>query len=451
MTAPALSILDLLHFDAPTQEQKTALLAMADFTKETNTDDFFILSGAAGTGKSSIMSALVGWLNQKDVAYQIAAPTGRAARIIGRKTNTLASTVHSLIYKAVPNPETGVVHFKMKLMDEDTRTIFIIDEASMVAAKPNREDALFVAPDSLLSDLARFVKGCNPANKIIFLGDRNQLPPVGEQDSYALQPEYLQKTFSWTGNRHFLTEVKRQEDGSRILKNARQLREAVEAFTKPPVLDAPSVGHNTWQTAKHFADTFRKDGAGSLVAIGRSHKQNRIFNEAVREKMFGSGAPLIRPGDLMLVTQNWNRNGERLYNGDHVVVEEVALDQQETVGGLHFCAVKLRYKKMDDTEGVLEDYMLLDCLLADNGKVEGTKEKVLRHERNAKNVRYRESGNPEDDKYVGALRLMYGYAITCNKAQGGEWEKVYVNTFGVQDAKWLYTAVTRAKEELYKF
>ncbi len=451
MKTPVLSILDLLHFDCPTQEQKAALLAMANFVKEESTDDFFILCGAAGTGKSSIMSALVGYLNQMDVAYQIAAPTGRAARVIGRKTNTLTSTVHSLIYIPKPNSETGIVHFTPRPTDDDTRTIFVIDEASMMSAQKQAEDgAMFVAPSSLLQDFATHIKACNPKNKVIFLGDRYQLPPVGEQESRALQATYLETNFSWKGSAHLLTEVKRQADGSQILKNATRLRKAVDEGGSL-LVEAPRVGHNVWATAAHFVAQRKSYDMDTMVAIGRSHRQNRVFNEAVREKMFGNKPVAIKAGDLMLVTQNWTRNGQTLYNGDHVAVEHVNLDSRDSAGGLWFCTAKLRYKRLDGSEGEIEDYILLDCMVPDDGKLTSVQEKALRGERHAKNLQYRESGNAEDDRYVGAIRLMYGYAITCNKAQGGEWEKVYLNVFKAEDARWLYTAVTRAKEELVKF
>ncbi len=446
----AISILDCLHFDAPTTEQKNALLAMADFVKETNTDDFLILCGAAGTGKSSIMSAVVGYLNNHDFAYQIAAPTGRAARLLGRKTNTLASTIHSLIYTVKTDRETGKVYFIPRDADNDTRTIFIIDEASMINAKPSIvDDSQFIAPDALLTDLAKFIKACNPQNKIIFLGDRYQLAPYGEKESCALQPEYLSSTYGWKGNSHFLTEVKRQEDGSLILKNARQIREVIENGGTAAI-NAPKVGNNTWQTAQHFAANLKDYGAESTIAIARSHRQNRIFCDAVREKMFGSNKELLKVSDVMLVTQNWRRNNQILHNGDQVVVEEVNLKEVEKVGGLHFCTAKLRYRNIDGTEGVIQDYIVLECLLPDDGKLNNLLENQLRHERIKKNLQYRESGNAEDDKYVGAIRLMYGYSITCNKAQGGEWDKVYINTFGHLELRWAYTAVTRAKQELFQ-
>jgi exodeoxyribonuclease-5 len=137
-----------------------------------------------------------------------------------------------------------------------------------------------------------------------------------------------------------------------------------------------------------------------------------------------------------------------LYNGDHVLVEEVDITGVERVSGLHFLSVKIKAPQLDGSLVSFEDYIYVDVLQAEDGKIDPQKEGFLRADRMNRNKVYNDSGSPEDDKYVGALRLGYGYAITCQKAQGGEWEKVYINTFGVRDKKWLYTAITRAKTEL---
>ena len=143
---------------------------MSDFVSDTNKDDFYILCGAAGTGKTSITTALIGYLNAKAIHYKIAAPTGRAARILGRKSKTVNSTIHSLIYNVQTNSETGEIKFVLKENTIKDRTIFIIDEASMIASNQQSEEgSLFKSDNSLLKDLIDFVKNGNPLNKIIFL------------------------------------------------------------------------------------------------------------------------------------------------------------------------------------------------------------------------------------------------------------------------------------------
>jgi exodeoxyribonuclease-5 len=173
-----------------------------------------------------------------------------------------------------------------------------------------------------------------------------------------------------------------------------------------------------------------------------------MFNDEVRKSIFGTSAALIEDGDLLIVLQNWHRGDKVLYNGDHILIEEIDLRKIEEVRGLKFVPAKIRSQSLDGSVEVIEDYLLLDTLLYEDSKIPLAIENEFRAERFRKNKVFASSGNPEDDRYVGAIRIGYGYAITCQKAQGGEWDKVYLNVFGVQDKKWLYTAVTRAKQEL---
>ena len=442
------NIRDYLHFHCPTSEQKVALLALQEFVKEDNQQDFFILCGAAGTGKTSITSALIGYLNAHEIDYAIAAPTGRAARILGRKTKSMSGTIHSKIYTIESDKNTGSVKFKLRPNRNKDFSIFIIDEASMLSSISDKSAGMFSADDSLLNHVREYIKQGNSKNKVIFLGDKNQLPPINEVESKALNPGYLVSNFGWTGSFHYLTEVKRQQDGSYILKNAIELRKAIDnnCFAHPCI---NAYRHkNTFVAARQFANQFTLDDSDKAIAIGVSHKANKIFNDEVRKHLFNGKTPLVMPGDLMLVTQNWKTNDHVLFNGDHVIVEEVMLDKTEELAGLHFAPIRLRAKGLDDSEEIIEDYMILDILVGDRPELDSIAEKNLRAERFRKNKQYSESSRSEDDKYIGALRLAYGYAITCHKAQGGEWDKVFINTFGVKDLRWTYTAVTRAKENL---
>lgn len=440
----AITILDHLQFDCPTAQQKVALLAMSDFVNKNNNEDFFILCGAAGTGKTSITTALIGYLNAKAIHYKIAAPTGRAARILGRKSKTVNSTIHSLIYNTKPNPKTGEVVFSLKENTVKDISVYIIDEASMVASTLNKEvGSLYSAKNSLLSDLVRFVKNGNPGNKIIFLGDKNQLPPINEIDSKALCGEYLKEKFQLEGTAHLLTEVKRQEDGSYILKNAVAIREGIDAnFSKVNLqgVEKKSVS----QASSDYVKEYLNNGFESVVSIGATHKMNIMFNKVVREKIYGKNTNTIESNELLLISNTWKRNGFQLYSGDHVTVLEVYSNKTELVAGLHFVPVKLLSKSLDGIDEIIEDYIMLESVLNPEG-IKQEQESRLRHERFSKNRVYRDSGNAADDRYVGAIRATYGHSITCNKAQGGEWNKVYMNSFFVPSLKYQYTAVTRAK------
>lgn len=442
-----ITILDHLQFDCPTTQQKTALLGMSDFVKKTNKDDFFIMCGAAGTGKTSITTALIGHLNANAIHYKIAAPTGRAARILGRKSKTVNSTIHSLIYNTKPNPETGEVVFTLKENTVKDFSIFIIDEASMVASTIQKEpESLFSSKSALLTDLIQFVKSGNTSNKIIFLGDKNQLPPIKETDSKALCAEYLQAKFQLVGSAHLLTEVKRQEDGSYILKNAVAIREGIEANLQK--VNFQGVEKTTIdKAATAYVEEFKKNGFENTVSIGASHNMNKMFNKEVRAKLYGNRKNTLEPDELLLITNTWRRGDFQLYSGDHVTVLEINSNNTEYVAGLHFVPIKLLSKSIEGTEEIIEDYVLLESILTPEG-LSLEQENRLRHERFTKNKVYRESGNAGDDRYVGAIRATYGYSITCNKAQGGEWDKVFLNSYKIPSLKYQYTAVTRAKSSL---
>lgn len=446
----AITILDHLQFDCPTTQQRIALLAMSDFVSDANKDDFYILCGAAGTGKTSITTALIGYLNAKAVYYKIAAPTGRAARILGRKSKTVNSTIHSLIYNTKTNPDTGEIKFLLKENVVKDRTIFIIDEASMIASTVQNEvNNHFISDNSLLKDLIHFVKDGNPLNKIIFLGDKNQLPPVNEIDSKALSGEYLQNKFQLQGKSYLLTEVKRQEDGSLILKNATNIRLGIESNAQKVNLFGVEK-KTVSQASNEYVKEFLNNGSESVISIGATHKINKMFNNVVREKIYGIGAKTIELNDLLIVTNTWRRNDFQLYSGDHVTVLECNQNEVELVAGLHFLPVKLLSKSLQGQEEIIQDYILLDSVLHPEG-LTIAQENRLRHERFSKNKAYKESGNPSDDRYVGAIRATYGHSITCNKAQGGEWDKVLINSFFMPSLRYQYTAVTRAKNNLLIF
>ena len=351
----AITILDHLQFDCPTVEQKIALLGMSDFIKQTNSDDFFILCGAAGTGKTSITTALIGYLNTKSIGYNIAAPTGRAARILGRKSKTVNSTIHSLIYNVKSDTKTGEVVFALKHNDVKDFNVFIIDEASMIASKVQNESGnLFKSKNALLTDLIRFIKNGNASNKIIFLGDHNQLPPVKELVSLALSKNYITETYNLKGTTKLLTEVKRQEDGSHVLKNANLLREGIENNAKFVNLNNIKKSSLTDATRDYVTD-YLANGQDSIISIGTTHKMNKLFNDLVRRKIYGNTAKTIEIDDLILITQTWKRNGFQLFSGDHVVVKELNLNDVEYVAGLRFLPVKLISKNLEGKEEIIDD------------------------------------------------------------------------------------------------
>jgi ATP-dependent exoDNAse (exonuclease V) alpha subunit len=444
-----ISILSFLHFTHPTKNQFLVLNAMEDFIKEENHYDFLILCGAAGTGKTSVTAALIGYLNHLEKPYKIAAPTGRAARILGRKAKTTTSTIHSLIYTPKSDPDTGKVTFKLKNAYNSQPTVYIIDEASMITKELCQSDNLFEVEKGLIYDLISYIKKANVNNKLILLGDQYQLPPIGESQSFALNKSFIETTFNLKGLAFLLTEVKRQEDGSYILENATEIRKAIDDNKyQHPIKGVQSS--SIYSAADSYVAGVKTKGLENSVAIGVSHKANKFFNDLVRERIFGRARKILEKGDLLMVTQNWQRNDISLYNGDHVELMSVDWNIQEEVAGLHFVAVKVRLL-FSEQNTTIEDYALIETILSPGGLIESKLENELRRQRYVKNKIFRESNMPADDRYVGALRLMYGHAITCNKAQGGEWKKVFINTLGIPSLKWQYTAITRGIKEIEKF
>lgn len=443
------NIFDYLHFVHPTKEQSIVLKAMEEFVSADNQFDFLILCGAAGTGKTSVTAALVGYLNHLEKPYKIAAPTGRAARILGRKAKTTTSTIHSLIYTPKADPDTGKVSFKLKNGYNSQPTVYIIDEASMITKEVSQSGNLFEVEKGLIYDLISYIKKANVNNKLILLGDQYQLPPIGESQSFALNKSFIETTFNLKGFAYLLTEVKRQEDGSYILENAIEIRKAIDDNkNQHPIKGVQSS--SIYSAADSYVAGVKTKGLENSVAIGVSYKANKFFNDLVRERIFGRARKMLEKGDLLMVTQNWQRNGISLYNGDHVELMSIDWNIQEEVAGLHFVAVKVRLL-FSEQNTTIEDYALIETIVSPGGLIDSKLENELRRQRYVKNKIFRESNMPSDDRYVGALRLMYGHAITCNKAQGGEWKKVFINTLGIPSLKWQYTAVTRGIKEIEKF
>jgi ATP-dependent exoDNAse (exonuclease V) alpha subunit len=435
-------ILKYLQFATPTQEQLIALNSLEKFVEPNSSIDVFILSGAAGTGKSSVVSALVGHLNAEKIQYRIAAPTGKAARIIGRKSNATAQTIHSLIYNVNHDINTGAIKYSLKCNISPNPCIFIIDEASMIPAKPHTSGSLYNVDKGLLHDLFTYVKRLHENSKIIFLGDNYQLSPVFENDSLALDLEFLKSTFGITGQIAYLKEVMRQQNGSSILEDAIRIRDGIDRGERE-VRIRGRYCRDIKDAANRYVDSMLTYGYEKQIAIGVSHKSNAYFNKLVRSSFFKNPDKVLLPGDLLVINKNWNKGNVQLYNGDQVKLISADWSSVEEVAGLRFVPVKFQ-PIFSNIKDVIEDFALLECITSHGGEISQDLEIGLRRDRFIKNPIYRNSANPSDDRYVGALRFSYSYSITCNKAQGGEWDKVFINTMGIPSLRWKYTALTRA-------
>lgn len=442
------TILDYCSVNTPTQQQIHVLREMESFVHEENTNDFLILAGAAGTGKTTITTALINFLSYQDILHSICAPTGRAARILGKKSRTTNSTIHSLIYNVKTDPESGDVICTLKNNDDPDYHIFIVDEASMISSIYRNENQ-FRTSKPLLDDLITFVKSGNQDNKIIFIGDQNQLAPVFENTSRALDKGYLEQQFGLTGTKLSLTEVMRQSEDSVILRNATIIRNAIEKnINNVSISGFHKLGF--MNSRSNYLEALEKNQEDHVISIACSNKMNFTFNQQVRRMRFGDSTGPISKGDILVVSRTWKRLDHELFSGDHLKVVDFSMEDVRYEADLTFIPVKLEYKNVRNEKCILEDYIILEHLTSPAG-LTAEQEKNLKHERIKKNKSFRETQNIQVDKYLGALRVAYGYSITCNKAQGGEWDNVFLNSFMIPNLRFAYTAITRAKKNLFLY
>ena len=443
-------IMDCLQFNQPTEEQVSCLNNIEAFLAKENTDDYRIIAGSAGTGKSSIMNAVVKYCNNTNIKVEMAAPTARAARILTYKTKNWATTLHSMLFNVANNPEDPAISFSTKNDGFMEYKIFIIDEASMVGSKLicNHEDELFVCNHIILDTIAKYCKSGNKKNKIIFVGDRFQLAPISETISNALYAQYLNEKYKWNGHEIFLTQVKRQEENSDILCAATAIRNCIKnEVIEMPIITIPTLA-NTFKAIPQYIKDLETYGPNYVTNIAHTNKQNDFFNKEVRKRRFGINSRPICKNDVLLIKRNWNRNENNLNNGDTVIVKEVFYNDIVVESEISYVPVKLRAKNSDNEEIIIEDYLVVDCVLYNTPCLGILKERTLYSSRYKKNKTYRDSKKIQDDRYLGAIRAVHGYSITCNAAQGGEWHKVFLNTFKLPNLRWAYTAITRASDTL---
>jgi len=432
----------------PTAEQAQLLDALRAFVRPGGDGQVFILSGAAGTGKTSVIRALVEHLRGEGLPFRIAAPTARAAKVIAGKTGASATTMHSLIYRPEPLPDGAGLRLVMKDNPPSDYTLFVIDEASMISDERPPSDGFFVSGASLLSDFLRFVRLGNARSKVLFVGDRYQLPPVGSAASPALDARYLQERYDRRVRTFELRRVLRQESGSYILDVASALRGQLTGGGRAwPGLACPRL-RNVFAAVDHYLHAFEAGRPGDATFIARSNKRVNKLNGFVRGNLGFDAAPLAA-GELVVLDQTWTDRRRTVLRGEAGLVQSIDGGLQ-SFGGLHFLPATVRFS--DDAGGSVHvrAFVLLDTLQSERGLLEREQENGLFHEVMKRNTTFRESRHPADDPYVGALRLRYGYALTCNKAQGGEWADVLLDPwYPPGDWRWLYTAVTRASRDLY--
>lgn len=447
----------------PTFEQELAIKSLADFLLSTSSDLVFVLKGYAGTGKTSLVGALVKTMDKLAQKSVLLAPTGRAAKVFSLYAGHPAFTIHKKIYRqrSFSNEMTN-----FSLNDNlNTHTLFIVDEASMISNAGLSGNAF--GSGRLLDDLIQFVysgTGC----RLLLMGDTAQLPPVGEEESPALSTDIL-RGYNLDVHEMVLKQVVRQMSDSGILWNATELRRNI---ANNNCLNLPKIKLTGFADIKllpgaelvdALSTCYDKEGMDETIVICRSNKRANIYNNGIRNMILYREEELTS-GDLLMVAKNnyfWAEREqakeiEFIANGDVAVVRRVRRTRE--MYGFCFADVLLSFPDYNDYE--LEVTILLDTLHTDSPalpKVENDKLFYAILEDYADiTVKRERMKKMKTDPYYNALQVKYAYAVTCHKAQGGQWKKVFLDQGYITEDnltpdyfRWLYTAFTRATETLY--
>lgn len=448
-----------LPFQANLSQQLT-LERLSEFVlSHDGAEKIFVLRGYAGTGKTSLIGALVKVMDEAHMPTFLMAPTGRAAKVFSMMADKPAFTIHKSIYR---QQKFSVEMQGYQLMDNRQRnTLFICDEASMISTL--KEDSPF-GTGNLLDDLIEFVysgDGC----RLLLVGDNAQLPPVGQVQSPALDENRL-RSFGLEVIVNQLTEVARQQLDSGILYNATLLRQQLDAGN---VNLLPRVIYKRFKDVRRvdgyeflecLESSYAKAGLDDTIIITRSNLRANQFNLGVRNQILGREEELSA-GDRLLVVRNnyfWGKEFDQLpfiANGDVIEVKRVRNVRE--LYGFHFADVEIL---LPDYGVETEVVMLLDALHAEGPSLSQTQQQAL-FEAVAQD--YPEIRNQRDlykaikeNPYFNALQVKYGYCVTCHKSQGGQWSDVYLDVsyinpdhLGVDFYRWIYTAFTRATQTLY--
>lgn len=446
------ALLKRLDF-APDAGQQQALQAIAHYLENGKEHSVFILNGAAGTGKTSLMKALVSQFKAQATPCFLLAPTGRAAKVLAKKTGQQATTIHKAIYTLEevigPGGQISGFGFVRRRFEADEPHVFIVDEASMIGAMAQKEGTTTV--NSLLDDLLAFVFENSGWNRILFVGDGFQLPPVFEIHSAALHPPALEKRGLYV-EEISLTQVMRQRGQSGILQMANALRDQLhrQAYRLPDDFELADdiVQIRQLEAALPlYLESYQRQ-ADAVCMVTYSNFWAHRINQRFRKLLFGQNEKFPVPGERMLVVKNHYLNkSDFIANGEEI--ELIAHDAEiEDYAGLQWLRCEYAYEDLKGRRHIRHGRILFDLLNSkDPGLSPMAYQQLLRARRHA------ETFGPFDP-YLNALHLKYPYAITTHKAQGGEWAQVFVlmeKAYGTdaQYLRWLYTAITRASEQLF--
>lgn len=441
----------------PTEQQSELINQLGNFLVLHEERKVFLLKGYAGTGKTTVVSALVRALNKLEQHTVLLAPTGRAAKVLSGYSGFPAFTIHKRIYR-----QKSISDFRFQLADNLYKnTLFIVDEASMISS--GSSEKLF-GSGNLLEDLIQFVfsgEGCS----LLLLGDVAQLPPVEQAISPAMETDIL-KSYGLNIREYTLTFVVRQALESGILSQATQLRQQLEEqkTEQHPILALKGFSDIQRLNGSELIDmvqrSYSRAGVEDTIVITRSNKRANLYNNGIRSNVMMRDEQ-IASGDLLMVTRNnyfWNKpysDIDFIANGD--VLEVVRIRKYREMYGFHFADLTLHSL---DFGWEIDARVWLDGLMSESpAQMNELTNKLFTAvaedypEIKARNKLYRKV---LENEYFNALQVKFAYAVTCHKAQGGQWKKVFIDhgylpaeRINSEYYRWLYTALTRATEQVY--
>ena len=450
---------------SPTNQQEEALDTISEFLFEQNKHKVLVLQGYAGTGKTTLIKTLIQNLWRVKYKAVLLAPTGKAAKVVSNYTNRDAYTIHRCIYNPKPQEKGGVV-FELK-KNKASRTLFIVDESSMISDQAIQKDGLF-ENGNLLADLISYVYNHNDCY-LFFIGDTAQLPPVKSLESPALSMECLETSYQLDPILIYLDQVVRQSKQSSVLTNATSIRACIENLYISSVKlnlisDKETYRCKTAQEVLFFLNQTYKDIDNTYqnIVLVHSNKRANIYNEHIRTKIIGRKKPLEVGDQLMVVRNNYYClsslvSSGFIANGDALEVTQIIAIEHKY--DLDFARVRVSFVDRPDISD-FETLVFLDTLYIETSSLPYEKTSLLYQKLRKKYLasfsRNECNDKIKQDPYYNALQVKFAYAITCHKSQGGQWDTVFIEqpsnmlTQGSQEyLRWLYTAVTRAKKQLY--
>lgn len=445
----------------PTADQLEAIRLFCGFVDQNSSSSIFLLKGYAGTGKTTLIASWLKPLQKQGYKVVLMAPTGRAAKVMSTYAKTKANTIHKRIYFAQQNKQGGIQFTLQK--NKFRKAIFIVDEASMIGDE--QSSAQLFQNGSLLQDLITYVQQGDRC-KLVFVGDTAQLPPVKQELSPALNQNYLSMHFSADVTEVELSEVLRQDALSGILHNATNLRNLMHDSSADHfqflIRDKVDITHlqDGFDIQGALEDGYREVGRTETTIIVRSNKRANLYNRQIRTQIMSLEND-IAVGDLLLVVKNnyfWlapDSQAGFIANGD--VIEVLRILSFQELYGFRFARVHVQLVDYPDQDP-FDTVLILDALDAEGHALtyEQSNELYSKVRQDYSHLpKYKQYPEVKKNPFFNALQVKFAYALTCHKAQGGQWKRVFIEKPYLPDGpsvdyyRWLYTAITRASEQLF--